>query len=288
MKHRLKLAGGMIAATLVFPAAAGAHQEPSVDTVRQHIRSADEALEHVSQLVADNDDAAAAIELARNHSQTRKAARDAAALRDAADTRADREDAAEATRKVARQYNANVELFAPIVDEVGADLALDVALELKSGLRGRELALDALTDLLPRLPVDAQEAISKVIANLSSDGKDEVADITEALDFGDLPVDVDEVLGDALDRALAGIDMGLERLNEVVDMLPPAARPYVEDAIDLVTEQLDRVKALLEDLLGGGLDGFLPDGVSDLLDGLFGGGEGDGDCPFPIPIPILC
>jgi hypothetical protein len=107
-----KLAGGLAAvAVLAAPAMASAHSNPSVESVRAHLRNADQALAIVAERVKDNDNAAAAIAMVRNRRQTQAAAREARRVQG-------RSKQAKALRLVADQRNENVRVLSAIVDEV--------------------------------------------------------------------------------------------------------------------------------------------------------------------------
>lgn len=248
-KHSFRLAAAAAAiASLAIPATVSAHQPPSPQTVVKHARSADQALDRVASLVARNQDAAAAIALARNRRETRNASREAGRLAKRRGNPAVRR-AALATRTVAKLHDHNAEVLADIVDEAGGALALDIARAVDSDLRGRESALSVLTRLMGRLPMEAREGIARALAALSADGDDEIASLVQALQSGNLPPEAAAAVQHALARAVAGIDTGIERLRSIIDEVPAEARPHLE----MATGQLEQVQQMLQDLLGGGL-----------------------------------
>ena len=74
MKHFTKMVGGVVAvAVLAAPSMASAHSDPSVSSVKAHVRNADEALTMVADRVKANDNAAAAIAMVQNLRQTQAA-----------------------------------------------------------------------------------------------------------------------------------------------------------------------------------------------------------------------
>ena len=81
MKHFTKMVGGVVAvAVLAAPSMASAHSDPSVSSVKVHVRNADQALTMVADRVKANDNAAAAIAMVQNLRQTQAATREARRL----------------------------------------------------------------------------------------------------------------------------------------------------------------------------------------------------------------
>lgn len=245
----------LVGAMAMAPAAASAHPAPSPQSVAKHVRNADQALTMVESLVSQNKDAQAAVQFARNRVQMRAAARETRRLQRRSASRAGARRAAVATRLLARQSNSNAETYAEIVDEVSGQLQLDVARAAASDLRARELALAVLTALMDRVPEQARPAIARAIAALSSDGQDEVAALAAALESGALPPEAQDAVQQALQTATAAIGEAIERLNGIVGQVPEQVRPQVEQAVALVTQQLEMVKQLLAGLFSGGLPG---------------------------------
>ncbi|MCA1697880.1 MAG: hypothetical protein LC790_02845, partial [Actinobacteria bacterium] len=102
MQHFTKLAGGLAAiAVLAAPSMASAHSDRSVNSVKAHVRNADQALTMVADRVKANDNAAAAIAMVRNLRQTQAATREARRVQG-------RSKKAKALRLVADQRNDNV------------------------------------------------------------------------------------------------------------------------------------------------------------------------------------
>jgi hypothetical protein len=158
----------------------------------------------------------------------------------------------------------------------------------------REHVVEALTQLLEVLPAEARPAVADLIAKLSSGGGDDVARIGDALETPGLPPEVAAALKQALELATQAIDDGVARLQDILELLPPEARPYVEDALKLVTAQLDQVKQLITGLLGDLLGGGSPAGGSGtgglpglgVLQGLFGPGFPFNLVPIDLPFGI--
>ncbi|MDQ3722385.1 MAG: hypothetical protein M3376_04810 [Actinomycetota bacterium] len=155
MQHFPKLAGGLVAvAVLAAPAMGSAHSDPSVNSVRAHVRNADQALAMVAERVKDRDNAAAAIAMVRNLRQTQAATREARRVQG-------RSKKAKALRLVADQRNDDVLMLSAIVDEVSDITQAAMATALNYNLKGREAAIARLTSLAATLPAPAQAGIAR-------------------------------------------------------------------------------------------------------------------------------
>lgn len=251
MNPRAGVAATVLALALALPTAAGAHTRVSPQSVAKHVRSADQALRMVESLVSRNQDAQAAVRLARMRAELRAADREARRLRARARGKRGRVRAAAAYRRTAREHDRVVGVLAEIVDEAGGALQVDLAELLKAELQRREQALDALKALLPGLPDQVQELVSKLLSQVSSDDPAQLADLLSALRGGQLSPEAGALLEDALAQLTAAIDEGIARLHEVVGLVPEEARPFVEQALDAVVAGLEQLKASLSQLLGG-------------------------------------
>lgn len=253
MKHRTRIfSTALVGALVMAPAVASAHETPSPGTVKDHVRNANQALDKVETLVSHNQNATAAIQFARNRRQMRAASRETRALQSRTRSERGAARAAAGSRLVAKQSNTNAETFAEIVDEVSGKLQIDVAQAAWSDLRGREKALDVLARLMDRVPEAAKPGIARAIAALSSDGGDEVADLSAALAVGSLPSATQEAVEQAHAQAVTAIDRGLERLRSIADRVPEQAGTQVQQAIERVTQEIERVKQMLSGLIPAG------------------------------------
>jgi hypothetical protein len=300
VKLKSLVAAGAAVCVVAAPAAAEAHSKPSPNSVRAHVTSANEALANVTRLVGSGNEAAAAIQLAENRLHTTAASREARRVQRSARGARGARRAISAYRLVATQQNRNVEAFAGLVGNLEGRLQEQAARLITTGLQGREQALAALIQLVERLPEPARAPIARVIQTLSADGQDEVGAILGVLaTSGELPPNVQVLLGRALDLATGALETGLGRLEELVALLPPEAQAPVQQALAQVQTTIATVIQLLEGLLGElpavpgaggtgglpdvgsllgnlddvlpGLGGVLPD-LSGLLDGLVPGG----------------
>lgn len=261
--NRSKLTAALAAtAVLAVPAAASAHEKSSTQSVRAHIRNADQALTMVADLVKDNKDAATAIQMVQNRRQTQAATREAGRVRG-------RSARAAAMRLVAQQRDDNVESYAALVDEVAGDTQVDMANAIASNVNGREKALSTLTALLPMLPAQAQAGIAKAIAAISGNGQDEVVDIVTALNSGQVSDAAQPALSTALTAASGAMFTGVNRLQGLVAGLPGPAQGPVQNAIN-------RVTGILQGLFGGGTQSGATTGP----------GAVTGALPIPSTLPI--
>ena len=168
----------------------------------------------------------------------------------------------------------------------------------------RERIAETLTGLLDEVPAEARPYLAQVIALLSTDGQDDVAAITDVLGNPALPTDVASILTQALELATAAIDDAMTRLQGILDVVPPEARPIVEGALAMVTETLHSVITMVRDLLtglfggtptspgtpgAGGLGGLFGSGGLpglNLLQGIFGQGFPMNLVPINLPFNV--
>lgn len=238
MKHLTKMAGGVVAvAALAAPSMASAHSDPSVNSVKAHVRSADQALTMVAERVKANDDAAAAIAMVRNLRQTQAATREARRLQG-------RAKKAKALRLVADQRNDNVLVLSALVDEVSDNAQAAMATALNNNLRGRATAIARLTSLATTLPAQAQAGIARAIAAISGNPTG-VVNIAGALNSGDITPAAEPQLEQALTLAGGAMFTGVNQLKQIVGMLPAPAQGPVNMAIT-------RVTGILQSIFGNG------------------------------------
>ena len=267
MQHFTKLAGGLAAvAVMAAPAMASAHSDPSVNSVRAHVRNADQALAMVADRVKTNDNAAAAIAMVRNLRQTQAATREARRVQG-------RSQKAKALRLVADQRNDNVLVLSAIVDEVSDSAQPATATALNYNLKGRETAIARLTSLASTLPAQAQAAIARAIAVIAGNPAP-VANIAGALTSGDITPTAQPQLQQALTLASGAMFTGVGQLQQIVEMLPAPAQGPVNNAIA-------RITGILQGIFGNGgpATGTTPGGAP---------GGIVSNLPIPTNLPIPC
>ncbi|HEV2057972.1 MAG TPA: hypothetical protein VGR11_01365 [Solirubrobacteraceae bacterium] len=262
MKHFTKMAGGVVAvAVLAAPSMASAHSDPSVNSVKAHVRNADQALTMVADRVKANDNAATAIAMVRNLRQTQAATREARRLQG-------RAKKAKALRLVADQRNDNVLVLSALVDEVSDDAQAAIATALNNNLRGRVAAIERLTSLATTLPAQAQAGIARAIAAISGNPTG-VVNIAGALKSGDITPAAEPQLEQALTLASGAMFTGINQLKQIVGMLPAPAQGPVNMAIT-------RVTGILQSIFGNGT----PAGATT--------GGTLSNLPIPTNLPVPC
>ena len=274
MKLTTRLAAGALVASLAAVPAVAEAKPASAGKVRTEVRAADKSLDRVVSLVQRNRDRAASKQLARYRKQLRRADGQLRRLRSSATDTAGAKSYGSAARMVGSISNECVDSLAKIVDEAAGNPQEAIARAITACLAARERILDTLTQLIDQVPVAAQPYLAKVIAMLSTDGKDEVAAITDVLDNPALPTDVASILTQALEMATAAIDDAMTRLQGILDVVPPEARPIVQSALTMVTEILHSTMGMVKDLLTGLFGGTptTPGTGTGGLGGLFGSG----------------
>ncbi len=290
MKLTTRLAAGALMATLVaVPATAEAKP---VSKVRTQVSAADKSLDRVVSLAQRNRDTAAARELRNYRRHLRAAEGQLRRLSGSTGTVAGAKSYGRSVRMVGSVANECADSLSLIVVEVGGDPQVAIAKAIRACIVTRERIIEALTQLLDEVPVEARPYLAKVIALLSSDGQDEVQAITGALGTPALPTDVAAILTQALELATGAINNAIVRLQGIVGMLPASAQPIVQAALALVTDQLTMVTALVRDLftglLGGGTTGTGTGGLPGLnvLQGIFGSGFPLSLVPVNLPFNI--
>jgi hypothetical protein len=220
----------------------------SSHSARAHYRTADAALTEVAQYVV-SDPSRAAAALVRDRRATAALARDARALRRAAHSTSARVRAAKAYRLLAAQQNANVETLSALV-KYADDFRVQMARYLTGAIDGRQTALDVLEALAPYLPDQAQEAIAEAIANYSTDSRQAVSSLSDALAGGDLSTTVQGIVTTALDQLTAALNDAVDHLKAIVPLLPDAAQQLAVDVFALVNHNIEAVTQIIKDVLG--------------------------------------
>ena len=297
MKLSSRLAAGALVASLAAVPAAAEAKPATASKVRAEVRAADKSLDRVVSLVRRNRDSAASKQLSKYRRQLRSADRQLKKLRPSATGVTGAKSYGSAARSVGVISNECVDSLTGIVDEAAGNPQEAIARAITSCLAARERVLDTLTALIDQVPVEARPYLAKVIAMLSSDGRDEVANLTGVLDNPGLPTDVASILTTALEMATAAIDDAMTRLQGILDVVPPEVRPMIESTLTMVTGILDSVMGMVTDLLtglfggtptGGGTDtgglGGLP-GLN-LLQGIFGQGFPMNLVPINLPFNV--
>ncbi len=278
MKLSTRLAAGALVASLAAVPAAAQAKPASVGKVRTEVRAADQSLDRVVSLVRQDRDGAAAKQLRTYRRQLRRAELQTSKLRRSTRSAAGAKRYGSAARMVGSVANECADSLAQIVPDAAGNPQEAIAKAVAACIATRERVVETLTAVLDQVPAEARPYLAKVIAMLSSNGQNEVAAITGALGTPGLPTNVASILTQALELATAAIDDAMTRLQGIVDVVPPEARPIVQGALTMVSEQLQSVmtmvKNLLTGLLGGGATSPSTGTGTGGLGGLFGTGGG--------------
>ena len=288
-------AGALVASLAAVPAVAEA--KPSTAKVRVQVKAADQSLDRVVSLVQRNRDRAASKQLTKYRKQLRAADRQLKKLRGSATGTAGAKSYGSAARMVGSISNECVDSLAKIVDEAAGNPQEAIARSITACLAARERVLDTLTQVIEQVPAEARPYLAKVIAMLSTDGKDEVAALTGVLDNPGLPTDVASILTQALEMATAAIDDAMTRLQGILDVVPPEVRPMIESTLTMVTGILNSTMGMVKDLLSGlfggapttpGTPGTGTGGLPglNLLQGIFGQGFPTSLVPINLPFNV--
>ena len=308
MKLSTRLAAGVLVASFAAVPAVAEAKPASAAKVRSEARAADKSLDRVVSLVRRNRDTAASKQLGKYRRQLRSADRRLRGLRGSATGVAGAKSYGSAARAVGVVSNECADSLSAIVDEAAGNPQEAIARSITACLAARERVLDTLTQLIDQVPVQARPYLARVIAMLSSDGQDEVANITSVLDNPGLPTDVAAILTQALEMATAAIDDAMTRLQGILDVVPPEVRPMIQSTLTMVTGILDSVMGMVQGLLTslfggtpttpgtpgtgsgtGGLGGLFGSGGLpglNLLQGIFGQGFPMNLVPINLPFNV--
>jgi hypothetical protein len=229
-KTRMALTVAGLACALAVPASASAGQP---DT-KKHIKKADAALAKAEALVDHNEDAAAALQMARANVQAQLADEDARKARE--------------EQKVAFQYDQNVQTFVDLLDEVGGPFQDEVADEITEAVNGRDHAVETLTDLLHDAPQAAVPGLTKVIVAIQTRAPQDLESLTGALNSGVVDEAAMEAVLEAVDAVRQSVEGAVAQLESLLASLSPEAQVAVQQAIDTITAQLAQVTQQLEEL----------------------------------------
>ena len=284
-RTRVFTVAAIAATSLAAPTAASAHSPVSPASVKQHNRDANRALNRVAELVRTHDDAAAAIELARERAQVAAAVREAVALVRAADTPGERVAAARALATAVLVRDGIVGLTADLVDEAGPGLQEDLAAGLPADMEARDRALEVLRRVMNRLPEQARGAIASVIAMIAGRAPADAATLAGLLQSGRLSPEAAAALNTAFGHVVSGLGQAQSQLEALLPQLPAAAQGAISQVIALLAGQQDEIRSLLERVLGVAQPGA-PAGGQPGTTALPAGGAGPSGSPLPSGIPI--
>lgn len=237
----------LAAGALFAPAGAQAHVDKGVSSVKAHTVRADAALERAVSLYDRHAAARADRSFALSRRELGAAAREAAALRRAADTPAEELQAARAVGTVAAEQDENVEKLAEALDGAKGRSERKVAAAALSDVRGRDKAVAVLTAVLDEVPEQAQSGIARSIASLSTGRDDEVEALGEALAGGEVGAQNQRTVAQSVRATVDGQAKAGERLAALVasDDVPEAGKAGLRKAYDAVNAEHGAVADVL-------------------------------------------
>ncbi len=238
MKKATGITTALVAGALLAPAAAQAHPETAVSSVKAHTAHADAALGRAVALYPRRG-APADRALVRSRRELAAATREAAKLRRQADNQAEELQAARAVDLVATEQDENVEKLTAALDDAPARWERRVAAAALADTRGREHALDVLTAVLGKVPEQARRGIARAIARLS-DGRDqELRAQVQALTDGEVTTVSKRAVARTLTANVEGQVEAAERLAALIagEQVPEEAKPGLRQAHAAVSAQ---------------------------------------------------
>jgi hypothetical protein len=266
MRLRLAAVALAVCGALWLPATAGAD-------VRSELAQASAALDAAINAADAGDSAGLAAQLAANATHTDVARRQARGL-------SSLKQRARWAGRVGQQYEDNLTQYLFEVSFVDPSVQPSLANAFATNLLARERVVSSLSRMLPRLPDAARARALDMIGILEAAG-----DIEAMLDTVLDP----DVIGQAkqlivaqVTAAVAHMQATIDRLDTLVDRLPPEFRAYVHDALEQISTELGAIPDNVDELIDGWL-AFIDEG--DLLD--FGPlCAALGGLPFPVPVPV--
>jgi len=160
--------------------------------------------------------------------------------------------------------------------------------------------------MLDKVPAEVQPVLASIITALSIGDATEVVNLDDAIDSGNLPLNISAIVSQCLNMATQAIETAFATIQSILPMLPGAAQGPLSTILDMVTATvgtivpsvLTTVTGLIDSVLSslpfvggtsatGGLDVFrgllgglvgdgasdVPGGIGDMISSLLGGGS---------------
>jgi hypothetical protein len=184
-------------------------------------------------------------------------------------------------RRVAAQYDANLDESADLIEWVPTDLQAPVVDAVAISADARARVVEFLTRIAEFLPEPGRTAVLNAIAAFETDGDLEA--LLEAFMSEDVLGSVKSMILEQISEISTHIGSVLGSLESLTGMLPPGAAEALNMAIGLIETHLGSLSTLIDELFAGlgGEGGFLGGlgglGLGSLCDVLGG---------LPIPLPI--
>lgn len=270
-----RLAVGLAAAgaIAVTGAPAASAHSPSVKGVSAHAQQAQKAMKRVAVAVDRHNSRAARKHLLTARRQAAVAAREARALRSAADSPAEITTAAGAVGLATDTYNDLLAMISDLIDEAKGIVQEALATAIPATVNGQARLLEILNRMVALLPAEYQAQATAVIAQLTAAMAGPIGSLTGILGSAGLPVDVAGIVQTALQTATGAVQMALAQVEAFLPSLPATAQGPVRMALTMVTDIMEMVTGTLGSLLPGAgtATNSGPAQTAGLLDGLISG-----------------
>lgn len=299
-----------LAALVAVPATASAKSHDSAKsanvTVQVHVAKAKQAVKRLKRAVRAGKGTIVKRELKTARSQTAAASRVARTMAYSARTDTDEIAATQALALAGTQYDALIESITALVDEITGQAQTLIAQAISPSIAGRQKIIAVLTSMLDKVPAEVQPVLASIITALSIGDATEVVNLDDAIDSGNLPLNISAIVSQCLNMATQAIETAFATIQSILPMLPGAAQGPLSTILDMVTATvgtivpsvLTTVTGLIDSVLSslpfvggtsatGGLDVFrgllgglvgdgasdVPGGIGDMISSLLGGGS---------------
>jgi hypothetical protein len=184
-------------------------------------------------------------------------------------------------RKVAAQYDANLDEYADLIEWVPPGMQMPMVDFVGISADARARVVEFLTHIAEFLPEPGRSAVLSAIAAFETDG--DLESLFSAFASEDVIGSVKTLILEQINQITAHITDVLGSLEGLTGMLPPGALDAVNQAIAMITGHIGDLSSLIDELFSGlggeggffgGLGGFGLGSLCDVLGGL------------PIPLPI--
>ena len=266
MRRRLALLALAGLGALSLPATAGAD-------VRSELGQASAALDAAIDAADAGDSAGMASQIAANAAHTDQARR----LVRGIDSWKQR---ARWLGRVGQQYEENLTEYLFEITFVDPASQMALANAFAANLQSRERAVASLTRMLPRLPEPAQSRALDAVAGLEAAG--DIEAMVETVLDEDVVAQVKELIRVQVAAAVAHMQATIDRLDGLLDRLPPEVRAYIHDTLEQISAEISAIPDMVDELIDSIFqyldeeDVFDFGPLCDLLHGL----------PFPVPVPV--
>ena len=184
-------------------------------------------------------------------------------------------------RRVAAQYDENLDEAAGLIEWVPTDMQFSVVDFVAISADARERVVEILTQIAEFLPEPGRTAVLNAIAAFETDG--DIESLLGALTSTDVLGSVKSMILEQINSISEHIGTILGDLEGLTGVLPPGAAEMVNEVIGMIQAHIADIGSLIDGLFSGlggeggwlgGLGGFGFGSLCDLIGGL------------PIPLPI--